>query len=175
MFTVIVLGLSKRMPASPTAARLLGIRNLHVGRRAAAQELVAGQVRIGFKPGVLPTDIAADAELTWCIRPEHLRLHDIVEENSAGHPGTVSDVVCLGAVDEVLVALDGGPELTAQTPAGDHPALGARCRLTLPRASVIVWPGRNVPTAANARPGQWRTADFTVPDLYDLSPIQPPR
>ena len=57
----------------------------------------------------------------------------MVEENSAGHPGTVSDVVCLGAVDEVLVALDGGPELTAQTPAGDHPALGARCRLTLPR------------------------------------------
>ncbi|HEX5143167.1 MAG TPA: TOBE domain-containing protein, partial [Mycobacterium sp.] len=162
-------------PASPTAARLLGIRNLHIGQRTGPRELAAGQVRIAFGPSVLPADTAADAELTWCIRPEHLRLHDMVEENSAGHSGTVSDVVCLGAVDEVLVALDGGPELTAQTPAGDHPALGARCRLTLPRASVIVWPGRNVPVPASAQPGQRRTADFTVPDLYDLSSTQPPR
>ncbi|MFN2478248.1 MAG: TOBE domain-containing protein, partial [Pseudonocardiaceae bacterium] len=100
---------------------------------------------------------------------------DMVGENSVGHPGTVSDVVCLGAVDEVLVTLDGGPELTAQTSAGDHPALGARCRLTLPRASVLVWRGRNIPTPASARPGQRRTADLTVPDLYDLSSTPPPR
>jgi molybdate transport system permease protein len=162
-------------PASPTAARLLGIRNLHVGQQTGPRELAAGRVRIVFGSSVLPADTPADAEVTWCIRPEHLRLDDMVEENSAEHPGTVSDVVCLGAVDEVLVALDGGPELTAQTPAGDHPALGARCRLTLPPASVIVWPGRNIPTPASARPGQRRTADFTVPDLYDLSSTQPPR
>ena len=162
-------------PASPTAARLLGIRNLHVGQRTGPRELAVGRVRIVFGSSVLPADTAADAEVTWCIRPEHLRLDDMVEENSAGHPGTVSDVVSLGAVDEVLVALDGGPELTAQTPAGDHPALGARCRLTLPPASVIVWPGRHVPTPGSARPGQRRTADFTVPDLYDLSSTPPPR
>jgi len=40
---------------------------------------------------------------------------------------------------------------------------------------VIVWPGRNIPAPASARPDQRRTADFTVPDLYDLSATQPPR
>ncbi|MFZ2118469.1 MAG: ABC transporter ATP-binding protein, partial [Pseudonocardiaceae bacterium] len=161
-------------PASPTAARLLGIRNLHVGRRTGARELVAGQLRIGFGPDVLPAGTALDAELTWCIRPEHLILDDLVEQDSDGHPGTVRDVVCLGAVDEVMVALDGGSELTAQTRAGDHPALGARCRLTLPPASVIVWPGRNIPSPSGDQPGQRRAADFTMPDLYDLSSTPPP-
>ncbi|MDQ2884451.1 MAG: ATP-binding cassette domain-containing protein [Actinomycetota bacterium] len=162
-------------PASPTAARLLGIRNLHVGQRAGTRDLVAGRVRISFGASALPTGTTLDAELTWCIRPEHLRLDDLVEENTDGHPGTVNDVVALGAVDEVLVALDGGPELTAQTPAGDHPELGARCRLTLPPASVIVWPGRNIPTPAGDSPGRRRTMDFTMPDLYDLSSTPPPR
>ncbi|MGB7795001.1 MAG: TOBE domain-containing protein, partial [Pseudonocardiaceae bacterium] len=161
-------------PASPTAARLLGIRNLHLGQRTGARELVAGQVRIGFGPDVLPAGTALDAELTWCIRPEHLILDDLVEQDSDGHPGAVRDVVCLGAVDEVMVALDGGPELTAQTRAGDHPALGARCRLTLPPASVIVWPGRNIPTPSGDQPGRRRAADFTMPDLYDLSSTPPP-
>lgn len=167
-------------PASPTAARLLGIRNLHVGRRVGARELAAGQVRIAFGSSVLPADTALDAELTWCIRPEHLILghlilDDLVEGNSDGHPGTVSDVICLGAVDEVLVALDGGPELTAQTPAGDHPALGARCRLTLRPAAVIVWPGRDTLTPTGDRSGQRPAAEFTMPDLYDLSSTPPAR
>ena len=166
-------------PANPTAARLLGIRNLHVGQRAGPRELVASRVRIAFEPTVLPAGTALDAELTWCIRPEHLILDDMlddtVQESSAGHPGTVNDVVCLGAVDEVLVALDGGPELAAQTPAGDHPELGARCRLTLPPASLIVWPGRNIPTPVGDRSGAQRAADFTMPDLYDLSATPPPR
>ncbi|MGH3781262.1 MAG: ATP-binding cassette domain-containing protein, partial [Pseudonocardiaceae bacterium] len=162
-------------PASPTAARLLGIRNLHIGQRAGPRELVAGRVRISFGSSVLPADTAPDADLIWCIRPEHLILDDLVGENSDGHPGTVSDVVCLGAVDEVLVALDDGPELTAQTPAGDHPALGAQCRLILPAASVIVWPGRDIPTPASDRSGQRPAAEFTMPDLYDLSSTPPPR
>jgi ABC-type Fe3+/spermidine/putrescine transport system ATPase subunit/ABC-type sulfate transport system permease component len=162
-------------PASPTAARMLGIRNLHVGRRAGPRELVTGRVRIGFAPSALPADTAPDAELTWCIRPEHLTLEHLVEgSDSGGHPGTVRDVVCLGPVDEVLVALDGGPELTAQTAAGDHPGLGARCRLTLPPALVIVWPDRGIPTPGGEQPRQRRTEDFTMPGLYDLF-SQPPR
>jgi hypothetical protein len=83
-------------------------------------------------------------------------------------------VVCLGPVDEVLVALDGGPELTAQTAAGHHPGLGARCRLTLPPALVIVWPDRGIPTPGGEQPRQRRTEDFTMPGLYDLF-SQPPR
>jgi hypothetical protein len=102
-------------------------------------------------------------------------LDDLVEENSDGHPGTVSDVICLGAVDEVLIALDSGPELTAQTPAGDHPELGARCRLTLPASSMIVWPGRSHPSPAGEQSGQRPSTEFTMPDLYDLSSTPPPR
>ncbi|MGH3770472.1 MAG: ATP-binding cassette domain-containing protein [Pseudonocardiaceae bacterium] len=163
-------------PASPAAARLLGIRNLHVGRRSGPGELVAGRVRIVFAPSALPADTAPDVDLTWCLRPEHLRVDHLVEgDESEGHPGTVRDVVCLGAVEEVLVALDGGPELTAQTTAGEHPGLGARCRLTLPPASVIVWPGRNIPTSAGGQSGRRRAADFTMPDLYDLSSTRSPR
>ncbi|MGH3830026.1 MAG: ATP-binding cassette domain-containing protein [Pseudonocardiaceae bacterium] len=154
-------------PASPAVARLLGIRNLHVGRRTGPGELVAGQVRIAFAQSVLPTGTAPEADLTWCVRPEQLRL---AGGESEGYPGTVRDVVCLGAVDEVLVSLDGGPELTAQTMSGQHPRLGARCRLTLPPAWVIVWPGQGIQAspggegAARARP-----EDFTMPDLYGLS------
>lgn len=163
-------------PASPTAARLLGIRNLHVGKLTGLGELVAGRVQIRFTPSVLPAGTAPDAELTWCVRPEHLRLEHLIEgDESAGHPGTVHDVVRLGAVDEVLVVLDGGLELTAQTTADDHPALHARCRLTLPPTSVIVWPGRNIPIPTGDRPDQRRTADFAIPDLYDVSPAPPPR
>ncbi|MBV9032717.1 MAG: ATP-binding cassette domain-containing protein [Pseudonocardiales bacterium] len=163
-------------PASPAVARLLGIRNLHGGRRAGPGELAADRVRIAFVPSVLPDGTAPEADLTWCVRPERLRLeHLVAGDECEGHPGTVRDVVCLGAVDEVLVTLDGGPELTAQTTAGEHPGLGGRCRLTLPPASVIVWPGRNIPTPAGDRLGQRRTADFTMPDLYDLSSTRPPR
>ncbi|MGB8995190.1 MAG: TOBE domain-containing protein, partial [Pseudonocardiaceae bacterium] len=161
-------------PASPTAARLLGIRNLRIGHRSGAAELMAAQVRIGFQPSALPADTALDAELTWCIRPEHLTVEHLVD-GSQGHPGTVGDVVCLGAVDEVLVALDGGLELTAQTPAGDHPALGERCRLTLPAPSVIVWLGGAIPTPTSEQSGRRRAAEFTMPDLYDLSATPPPR
>lgn len=133
-------------PASPTAARLLGIRNLHFGRRTGPGELMAGRVRIGFAPGTLPADTAPEAALTWCVRPEQLRLAPFsAGDGPEGHPGTVRDVVCLGAVDEVLVRLDEGLELTAQIAAGEHPGLGARCRLVLPLTSVIVWPGRDTP------------------------------
>ncbi|MGH3721515.1 MAG: ATP-binding cassette domain-containing protein [Pseudonocardiaceae bacterium] len=163
-------------PAGPIAARLLGIRNLHIGWRSGPGELVAGLVRIAFAPSALPADTAPDVDLTWCVRPEHLRVDHLVEgDASEGHPGTVRDVVCLGAVDEVWVSLDGGPELTVQTTAGEHPGLDARCRLTLPPASVIVWPGRNIPTPAGGQPGRRRVAEFTMPDLYDLSSTRPPR
>ena len=156
-------------PVSPTAARLLGIRNLHDGRRAGAGELVTGRVRIRFPASALPAGTAPDAKLTWCIRPEQLALVPAGgEDDPAGYPGTIRDVVCLGAVDEVLVTVDDGPELTAQTTAGDHPELGARCRVTVPPGSVIVWPGRDVPAPVAEPTRRRRTPAFTMPDLYDL-------
>ncbi|MGH3670387.1 MAG: TOBE domain-containing protein, partial [Pseudonocardiaceae bacterium] len=95
-------------------------------------------------------------------------------DDPAGYPGTIRDVVCLGAVDEVLVTVDNGPELTAQTTAGDHPELGARCLVSVPPASVIVWPDR-VPPAPPAEPPRRprRTSSFTMPDMYDVPSARP--
>jgi molybdate transport system permease protein len=156
-------------PASPIAARLLGLRNLHNGTLTAPGELMTGQVRIRFEPSVLPAATTPDTDLTWCIRTEQLTLEHLTEgEESNGHTGTVRDIICLGAVDEVLVALDGGPELTAQTMAGDHPRLDSRCRLTLPPDSVVVWPYQNIATPTGDRTGQRPAEDFTIPDLFDL-------
>ncbi|HWR47915.1 MAG TPA: TOBE domain-containing protein, partial [Pseudonocardiaceae bacterium] len=165
------------LPGSPTAARLLGIRNLHTGKLVGPGQLAAGRVRIGFTP---PASTLSDEYLTWCIRPEYLELEPLQPggptsgDGPGGHPGTVRDIIWLGAVDEVLVALDGGPEMTAQTAAGDHPGLGERCRLTLPPASVIVWPGRDIPAPSHGPASQQRASEFTMPDLY-LSPTPPPR
>ncbi|MGB6161218.1 MAG: ATP-binding cassette domain-containing protein [Pseudonocardiaceae bacterium] len=150
-------------PVSPTAARLLGIRNLRTGRLVEPGTLASGGVRIGFSPAA-QRPAQPDGDLTWCIRPEHLRLErldlerlqsdgSVSGDGSAGHSGTIRDIVSLGVVDEVLVALAGGLELTAQTAAGEHPGLGERCLLTLPPASVIVWPDRDIQACdCQARP-----------------------
>jgi hypothetical protein len=41
---------------------------------------------------------------------------------------------------EIVVALDGGGELTVIAPAGPVPGIGEPCRVSLPPESVTVWP-----------------------------------
>jgi hypothetical protein len=65
---------------------------------------------------------------------------DVAIDDPDGHPGIVLDVVQLGPVVELVVALAGGGELTVTTPAGPTPGIGDACRVALPPESVMVWP-----------------------------------
>jgi hypothetical protein len=69
------------------------------------------------------------------VPPEEISLTD-----PHGHPCVVLDVVHLGPVVELVVALEGGGELTVTAPAGPVPAVGEPCRVSVPAAAVTVWP-----------------------------------
>jgi molybdate transport system permease protein len=115
-------------PATPQAARLLGIRNIGTGQVTANGVLRAGGLRI-------PLPDTSPGPVTWCVRPEDVRLGD-----RSGHLATVLDVVHLGAVTEITVAPAGGGELTVLITEGPEPELGAPCRISLAPESVTVWP-----------------------------------
>lgn len=118
-------------PASPTAASLLGIRNLGPGVIEESGVLRAGGLRVKLAdPAAAP-----GTAVTWCVPPEQIGLAD-----PDGHPGVVLDVVHLGPVVELVVALEGGGELTATAPAGPAPDVGEPCRVSLPPEAVTVWP-----------------------------------
>lgn len=138
-------------PATPTAARLLGVRNLGAGTIESDGVLLAGSLRIETD-----TPAAAGARVSWCVRPEDVRLAPVsdtldradgvasdVAGDRAGHPGTVIDVLRLGPVAELAVALAGGGELTASMPAADALAVGAACRVFVSPAAVTVWGDRS--------------------------------
>ncbi|MGH3798291.1 MAG: ATP-binding cassette domain-containing protein [Pseudonocardiaceae bacterium] len=116
-------------PASPEAARLLGIRNLYRAEVGADRTLVAGTLRVDADTAGLPDG----TPVIWCIRPDAVRLAD-----RGGEPASVLDVVHLGATDEVLV-LVGDCELVATLPAETAPEPGAQCRVVLPPEAVTVW------------------------------------
>jgi molybdate transport system permease protein len=125
-------------PATPTVARLLGVRNLGEGTIERDGVLRAGGLRIGgLRIGGLGIEadipLPADARVSWCVRPEDVRLA------ADGHPGTVIDVLHLGPVAELSVELAGGGELTVSTPAAAAPEIGEECRIVLPPDAVTVW------------------------------------
>jgi molybdate transport system permease protein len=121
-------------PATPQAARLLGIRNLGTGTRTETG-LRAGDLHIPLADGPgRPGEPVA-----WCVRPE-----DVVVGANAGHPATVLDVVALGPVTELTLELAGGGELTATTANGRDLAQGARVRVEIAPAALTVWPGGTV-------------------------------
>ena len=118
-------------PASPTAARLLGIRNVGHAVVEAPGVLRAGELTVTVSSPVGPPGTV----VTWCVRPEEISL--TAED---GHPGTVLDAVQIGPVVELVVELAGGGELTVTTPAGPAPLVGQPCRVSLPPDAVTVWP-----------------------------------
>lgn len=118
-------------PASPTAASLLGIRNLGTGVLEPGDVLRAGGLRIDLAAPAGP----AGTPVTWCVRPEEVTL-----VGAGGHPGTVVDAIPLGPVTELVVALSGGGELTVLTATGVLPEIGGRCRVALEPEAVTVWP-----------------------------------
>jgi molybdate transport system permease protein len=128
-------------PASAAAAAILGMRN--IGRAT----LDSGNaIRVGGIVLEAGANLGSPGtEVSWCIRPEDVRL-DVRTDTAQGHPATVVDVVAIGPVVEVTVRLPGGAELAAALPAATpRPELGAACRVTLPAAALTVWPEKEAP------------------------------
>ncbi len=153
-------------PGSPEAARLLGIRNLHPARVATRTSLDADGTMID----VPPLDLAPGTEVTWCIRPEAIRLTrspaagrgagddaaapadggDGSATAAGGHPATVTDVIHLGAVTELVVTLGNGYQVTALLPADGAPSPGAACALVFPPEAITIWPATGPALARGA-------------------------
>jgi ABC-type sulfate/molybdate transport systems ATPase subunit/ABC-type sulfate transport system permease component len=142
-------------PGSPEAARLLGIRNLHPARVATRTALDVD----GTVIEVPPLDLAPGTEVTWCIRPEDIRVVSAPPagdgppapggprppeagalEAGALHPATVTDVIHLGAVTELVLALANGYQVTAVQAADGAPSPGSACALVFPPDAITIWP-----------------------------------
>jgi molybdate transport system permease protein len=128
-------------PATPEAARLLGIRNVRHGHLLAGRRIATGSLRL---PVAGPARAGA-GPVSWCIRPAAIRLVD-----HGGYPAVVLDVVHLGASAELVLDLD-GCELTAEVPTGETPAPGAHVRVHLPPEAVTMWPTEPRPVADPAQ------------------------
>jgi putative spermidine/putrescine transport system ATP-binding protein len=78
---------------------------------------------------------------TFVVRPERIRLQ--AGDSGAGVPGTISEVVYLGATTRYLVDLESGPRITASEPnteAGAAAAVqrrGERVRITIRPGDVV--------------------------------------
>jgi hypothetical protein len=64
-----------------------------------------------------------------------------VRLGDGGHAATVVDVVALGPVTELTLALAGGGELAATTANGHGVAIGDRAGVVIPPDALTVWPG----------------------------------
>ncbi|MEU3345333.1 ATP-binding cassette domain-containing protein [Streptomyces sp. NPDC006700] len=118
-------------PATPEAARLLGIRNLHTGHLVDPHTLDVDGTRIP----VATTDLPTGTPVAWCIRPEDVRL-----TNTGGHRATILDTVQLGAITEIRAALANGHEMRIALTAQDALPTTGGCRLQLPPEAITVWP-----------------------------------
>jgi ABC-type sulfate/molybdate transport systems ATPase subunit/ABC-type sulfate transport system permease component len=117
-------------PATPQAARLLGIRNLGTGTLTDTG-LRAGELHLPLAD--LPA--GPGTSVTWCVRPEEVRL------GAGGHAATVVDVVALGPVTELTLALAGGGELAATTANGHGVMVGSSVGVLIEPDALTVWPG----------------------------------
>jgi molybdate transport system permease protein len=119
-------------PASAEVARLLGIPNINTGR-------AAGDGAVETDGVLIPTaarGLERGEAVTWCVRPNQIAI-----EADGALEATVTDAVELPTVREATVQLAPGLTLVVHDP--DEPLRpGERCRLTLPRESVLVWAGR---------------------------------
>jgi ABC-type sulfate/molybdate transport systems ATPase subunit/ABC-type sulfate transport system permease component len=121
-------------PATPTAARLLGARNVHT-----EPVLADGTLKIaGTAIPVDPELAAPGTPVTWSIDPRDVTVTD--HAGVDGVPGArVVDVIRLGAISELHVELADGLELTAVATDENHPAPDEPCTVTIPAKAVTVW------------------------------------
>ena len=121
-------------PASPEVARLLGLINVRAGVMHADGMLVSENVRIRTHSAIL-----AGTPVTWCVRPELVRLSSTGE-----HEATVSDIADLGSHLLLDLRWSHGLDLQAHqviSPSGTiRPAVGDVVRVEVEPAGVSVWP-----------------------------------
>jgi molybdate transport system permease protein len=120
-------------PATPTAARLLGARNMHTEPVRADGTLEIAGAGVPVDPALaLP-----GAPVTWSVDPR-----DVLVAPSTGdgvRAGRVLDVIHLGAITELRVKLPDGQELTAVVADHAHPAQNQPCTVTIPAKAVTFW------------------------------------
>ena len=128
-------------PASPQVARLLGMQNLLPARVGPDGRLEMGDLRIaGPAHGLAP-----GTDALWCIRPEHVELSP-----SGLYPARVLDLINLGAVTSVIVALEGDAELRIRAVRPGPLTVGDTCRFDLDPVAINVWPAASDPRPAPA-------------------------
>jgi molybdate transport system permease protein len=137
-----------RRPVSVEVGRLLGIDNLVAGFAGEDGTLVTAagplQVATGFPAGT---------RLLWRAAPEGLRLTPPLGARASGNialgTGTVTEVIDLGRVIELTVAVGPGLELRARSLADLGLEPGSTCRVDVDVDAMSVW---EAPTPQDAVP-----------------------
>lgn len=147
-------------PASPQVARLLGIQNLAYGRVCSGVGIEVDGTYItvpahGLAPGV---------PVLWCIRPEHIRL-----VGSGGYCAEVLDAVDMGAIADLVVRLDGGPELRVRSAQASGVEVGESIRVALLPERITLWPAEAAPAESCEPCGEVLAAPGT-PDAPRVEP-----
>ena len=138
-------------PASPQAARLLGIPNLIPATVTEPGTLeVGGQAEGGPLRIAAPTDgLPAGAEVLWTIRPDHVAVLAGAAADDAVYPAVVDDIADIGTLTTVTVRLGdgqtGAPELRVRTTAVPDLAPGDRCAVRLEPGDITAWPAASAP------------------------------
>jgi ABC-type Fe3+/spermidine/putrescine transport system ATPase subunit/ABC-type sulfate transport system permease component len=137
-------------PASPEAARLLGIPNLIPATVAApgmlalagppGREAGSPGLRVAAATGNLP----AGTPVLWTIRPDHVTVvappaGPARQEDREHYPCVVDDVADIGTLTMLSVRLPGGQELRVRTTAQVAVAPGDACLVRLPPADITAW------------------------------------
>jgi len=137
-----------RRPASIEVGRLLGIDNLVSGMAGEDGTLITAA---GPLPAV--TDLPAGASLLWHAAPEGFQVTPPLA-GRATPPGTVdlgtgvvTEIIDLGRVIELTVAVRPGLELRARSMSDPGLTLGSACRVAVAGDAVSVW---QVPASADA-------------------------
>jgi ABC-type Fe3+/spermidine/putrescine transport system ATPase subunit/ABC-type sulfate transport system permease component len=143
-------------PASPEAARLLGVRNVFSGVVAGPGELDVDGVILSADT----TDLVTGARVRLRIRPEGLRVTMAGQPAADGTPaamlepatvrgdgsgvvplpGVVADREDTGTAVNLLVELAPGLELEVRGEEDDGLVVGGECLVDLSPGAVVVWP-----------------------------------
>jgi len=118
-------------PNSPQVARLLGIRNMGSGHVTGPRTIHSH----GLEVQVMPHQLPLNTPVSWCLRPEHIRL-----QPDGPYVGVAIDIVDLGALYEVVMRLGDTLEVTVRTNQLDCLDIGSSCRLALPTEAISLWP-----------------------------------
>ncbi|WP_216899147.1 TOBE domain-containing protein, partial [Nocardia alni] len=125
----------------PTAARLLGARNVHTEPVRADGTLdIAGTV-----VPIAPALARPGTSVTWSVDPRDVLVATTADGVATAH---VLDVIRLGAISELRLKLPGDQELTAIAADHDLCAPGQKCAITIAPGTITVWAAEETVTSA---------------------------